>query len=247
MYRKPYTIYNNDLWWSDARDALDYGVDFDFSKTFTEQFAALVLAVPKYATHNLNSENSQYTNMTANSKNCYLMSGCINNEDCAYGHIVWYSEDLYDCAYTKTSQDSFQCVDCFHINKVAYANDSQYCAECFFLYRCAGCTNCFGCVGLSNRQYCIFNKQHTKEEYDAYIASLNLADPAVIKNIQSQMDPLLHKMLRPMDDITESERAVGDYLIQSKDVLGFDIVESEKVRYGYTIGKFIDSQDVCFS
>jgi hypothetical protein len=27
------------------------------------------------------------------------------------------------------------------------------------------CTDCFGCVGLKNMQYCIFNKQYTKEEY----------------------------------------------------------------------------------
>jgi hypothetical protein len=25
--------------------------------------------------------------------------------------------------------------------------------------------DCFGCVGLKNKQYCIFNKQYTKEAY----------------------------------------------------------------------------------
>jgi hypothetical protein len=30
---------------------------------------------------------------------------------------------------------------------------------------CVGCTDCFGCVGLKKKQYCILNKQYTKEEY----------------------------------------------------------------------------------
>jgi hypothetical protein len=27
------------------------------------------------------------------------------------------------------------------------------------------CSFCFGCIGLTNRQFCIFNKQYTKEEW----------------------------------------------------------------------------------
>ena len=36
-----------------------------------------------------------------------------------------------------------------------------YCDSCF------NCKDCFACVGLrNNQQYCIFNKQYTKEEYE---------------------------------------------------------------------------------
>ena len=30
---------------------------------------------------------------------------------------------------------------------------------------CVNCKNCFGCVGLKKKQYCILNKQYTKEKY----------------------------------------------------------------------------------
>ena len=33
-------------------------------------------------------------------------------------------------------------------------------------------TNCFGCVGLDNKQYCIFNKQYTKEEYEILLPKI---------------------------------------------------------------------------
>lgn len=41
------------------------------------------------------------------------------------------------------------------------------------LYYCAFCVgnihNCFGCIGLRNAEYCILNKQYTKEEYEKII------------------------------------------------------------------------------
>ena len=39
--------------------------------------------------------------------------------------------------------------------------DSEYCIAC------RGISHCFGCVGLRKKQYCIFNKQYSKEEYEA--------------------------------------------------------------------------------
>ena len=39
------------------------------------------------------------------------------------------------------------------------ASDLYYCNTC------PGARNCFGCVGLYKKQYCIFNKQYTKEDY----------------------------------------------------------------------------------
>src|SRR3989338_8960027 len=34
----PYTIYCNECWWGDKWHALDYGADFNFDRTFFEQF-----------------------------------------------------------------------------------------------------------------------------------------------------------------------------------------------------------------
>jgi hypothetical protein len=46
---KNYKIYDKDFWWSDKWDALDYGIDFDFSKSFFKQFRELQLKVPRLA------------------------------------------------------------------------------------------------------------------------------------------------------------------------------------------------------
>jgi len=41
-----------------------------------------------------------------------------------------------------------------------------YCNNCHY------CTDCFGCVGLQRKQYCLFNKQYTKEEYEKEVAKV---------------------------------------------------------------------------
>ena len=43
---------------------------------------------------------------------------------------------------------------------------------------CNGCRDCFGCAGLRKKQYCIFNKQYTKEEYEKLV-------PQLIEQMQS--------------------------------------------------------------
>jgi hypothetical protein len=37
---------------------------------------------------------------------------------------------------------------------------------------CHHCQDCFSCIGLKNKQYCIFNKQYTKAEYEKTVAHL---------------------------------------------------------------------------
>jgi len=36
----------------------------------------------------------------------------------------------------------------------------------FYSYNCIGCANLFGCVGLRKKQYCILNRQYSKEEFE---------------------------------------------------------------------------------
>lgn len=60
---KPFKVYHQDFWWSDKWDAMEYGRDFDFSKSFFEQFQELNHTVPTQAIYLDNRmENSDYCN-----------------------------------------------------------------------------------------------------------------------------------------------------------------------------------------
>jgi len=51
---KPYKVYDQKIRRGDSRDPLDYGRDFDFSRTFTEQFGELMRDVPRLSIINDN-------------------------------------------------------------------------------------------------------------------------------------------------------------------------------------------------
>jgi len=55
-------VYDQEIWWSDKWDALDYGRDFDFSKSFFEQFGELMKEVPKLSLSSISNNNCEYTN-----------------------------------------------------------------------------------------------------------------------------------------------------------------------------------------
>jgi hypothetical protein len=44
---KQYKVYHQDYWWSDKWNVLNYGKDFDFNRSFFEQFNELLENVPK--------------------------------------------------------------------------------------------------------------------------------------------------------------------------------------------------------
>jgi hypothetical protein len=41
-----------------------------------------------------------------------------------------------------------------------------YCNDLFYSDSCNSSHDCFGCVGLHHKEYCILNKQYSKEEYE---------------------------------------------------------------------------------
>jgi len=81
---KPYKVYDNEVWWSDRWNALDYGIEFDFNKSFFEQFNELLHKVPLFALINSNTENAEYNNYIYSAKNCYM------------SYVLYYDpEDVY--------------------------------------------------------------------------------------------------------------------------------------------------------
>jgi len=155
---KPYTVYDQSIWWSDSRDSLDYEMEFDSTRTFTEQFGELMKVVPCLPLINMNSENSEYCNPWLNNKDCYMINSITDSEWCIY----WRWVDKCDF-----------CIDCYAIKGSKYCSNSVQitnCYSCHYSSQLEECSNCWGCVWLVNKQYCINNKQYTKEEYQSKLA-----------------------------------------------------------------------------
>jgi uncharacterized protein YbaR (Trm112 family) len=59
---KPFTVYHQEYWWSDAWDAMSYGRDFDFGRSAIGQMEELMRVVPTMAITLQGSENCEFTN-----------------------------------------------------------------------------------------------------------------------------------------------------------------------------------------
>ena len=108
----------------------------------------------KYCFSNIDTENSKYIIFGANTiRDSYDLFNAGRNQSC------------YES--TEAGGDNSNVKLCLGIST---GLDVEYCALSKNL------TNCFGCVGLDNKSYCIFNKQYTKEEYEKLL-------PKIIKHM----------------------------------------------------------------
>lgn len=111
--------------------------------------------------------NSPYGNYVYDCKNCYMCFDVGRSEDSSY---------LFDCADDKKSMDmsytyqgthnSYQIVDSINIYNSSFVLNSENCQDSFYLFNCKGVKSSLGCVGLQYKEYCILNRQFSKEEYD---------------------------------------------------------------------------------
>jgi len=115
-----------------------------------------------------------------NSRNVYLSYNIWKSENLKYCYNAFDIKDCYDTYMV--SYGSALLYECQTIIWTSYR--SGFCSftnngikDCYYCIDCTNLENCFACAGLKNKQYCIFNKQYTKEEYEALA-------PKIIEHMQ---------------------------------------------------------------
>ena len=104
----------------------------------------------------------QYLVNSKNSKNCFIV---INIEDSKFFERGDTIRDSYDCLSGGQQELCYESINPDNSSRSAF---TTYCHKDVDAYYCDGCQSCqdvFGCVGLKSAQYCIFNKQYSKDEY----------------------------------------------------------------------------------
>ena len=111
---KSYTVYCNECYSSDKWDPLSYGIQYDFSKSFFEQFKNQMVVVPRRNLYQDFAVNSEYTNQLVYVNNSYLCFGGRNYEDCCF---CSQNFDLKDCVDVDFSHNCEYCYNSTHIKK----------------------------------------------------------------------------------------------------------------------------------
>ena len=213
---------------------------------FLQKYEALKKSVPVPAVRVTSNENCQFVDYTHFSKNCRHCFVCVFLENSIYCTAGGKSRDLIDCEYCGWCELCYHCVECIKCYQSTYLQDCTNCRNCHFCSMCINCTNCFGCVALTHKQYCIFNKQYTKEEYEKRVAELRKEKPE--KNLR-KLKALIKKTPRPQSFQRENTNCpYGDYLTNSKNVYwGFNTYWLENSGYVFFGGLAKNSWDMTFS
>ena len=108
-----------------------------------------------------------------NSQNCLDCYDVNESQDCRYVTVGVNVKDIYDCSnmylkpelcyQTLGTIEVYGCAFCLF---VFHSQRMLYCDYCF------NCSDCFACCGLTRKKFCIFNKQYTKEEYEALVPKI---------------------------------------------------------------------------
>ena len=235
-----FPVYCYTCWWSDENDATKHGKEFDFSRSFFEQFSALVAKIPRLNLSNSKNENSEYTNYTNSSKDCYLIFGNTEAEKCMYSWRVHNSLKCIDCAQMSHCRYCYSCVDCDNCYELFYSQNCQNCNSSSYLYNCRGLSDCFMCCNLFNKQYCIFNEQYTKEEYEKKVKEL-MADRV---SAEKMFREFILKFPRKALQNINCENSRGDYLLNTRNCEDvFTAKECQDCQNVYLAEKAVDCVD----
>ena len=213
---KPYTVYCYDCWYSDKWNPLQYGREFDFSRPFFEQFAELQKAVPHLYAFAVNNQNSIYTNGSQGNKDCYLLFVSDHNENTHYSYSVYDCKDVFDSINCKKCQMSYELSGCSDCYQCFYSIDCHNCNDVYFSVDLSGCSNCFGCWNLRKKEYCWFNEQLTREEYEKRLAEIDLGSHVKVQEFLDKRRDILPKVVYRYYHGINNQGSLGDYLQQTK-------------------------------
>ena len=166
-------VYDNDYWNSDKWDAMDYGIEYDFSRPFFDQIRELYNKVPWGIMWSVEMVNCSYS-ASAFSKNCHFCFDCGYDEDSMHSVTLLYSKQCFDALNVKDCELCYYCLNTTKSFKTYFSRDCSSCVEVWFSQDCVGCTNVFGCSGLRNKSYYIFNEPYDKKTYEAKLAEMKL-------------------------------------------------------------------------
>ncbi len=183
---KKYKVYEQNFWWSDKWNPLDYGKDFDSSKSFFEQFWDLLKEVPKAWIINKNSINSEYTNICANNKDSYLLIESSDNESCFYSYWIQNSKNCIDCSFSSKCENCYNIDNCFNCYKLFNSKDCNQCNFSDYLQNCINCEFCFDCQNLDWKKYFIKNIEYSKKDYFEEIKKIN-SEKIILNNKSNQI------------------------------------------------------------
>lgn len=231
------TVYDRKYWIEDHWDARDYAIDYDENKDFWSQFEQVWITTPKKGLYvSPTNENCDYCNYGIWWKDSYLSPAIIYSQNSLYSYLSFFNSYDVEWFFNQKCEITYECVYCNNSYKLFYGTFCEWCKDSYFMYECVNCDHCIWCVNLSNKKYCVFNEQYTKEEYEEFLGWI-LWSYETLMHFKSEYEKFLDKHPRRALRNINAENCYGNGISNAKDCLNcYVATDLESSRHSYQIG-----------
>lgn len=239
-----FPVFHVDEWHKQNHD-VPFLNEFDFERTFFDQYADLWPRVPRMHKASAgNEENSEYSNHCGNCRNCYFIFNSEVDEDCMYLKFGDKCRDCMDCNNILNSELCYECVNVKNCYNLKFSDDCETCSDSAFLRYCRGVKNCMFCYGLEHKEFCIFNQPFTKEEYQKRIKEFQLNSYVGIQSCMQKWEQWSSQWPKMRHVILKSENCTGESIFSSKNARDcYNVSKLEDCRYVMNSVDVKDSYD----
>jgi len=226
-------VYCPTCWYGDGWDPLTHQLEYDFHRSFFEQFHDLWRGFPKMGILTIGDNiNSEYIHNGYRLKNCYLIFDGEQAEDSYYGELYGLIKDCCDFFFLKECQLCYECVLCQNCFDLQYSRFCSNCSNSLFLLDCVSCRNCIGCVNLRQKEYHIFNEPVSEEEFERRKHEFHLETHSGVESLRAKCEKFFLSKPRRASRGLHNENVSGDNLHECKDTFhSFDCLGVRDGRY----------------
>ena len=144
---------------------------------FNEKYQQLKQSIPKRLTWNVNTEQS-IGDYLKNTKNAHYCFNCMDIEDCMFCEGIVNNKNCCDLTRGSGMELCYECEGIVDLSRSCFCNLTYQCHSLLYCDNGHSSDNCFGCFSFKSAQYCILNKQYTKEQYEELV-------PRIIEHMKS--------------------------------------------------------------
>ncbi len=135
----------------------------EFSRKFPRRFSRMIHCINSTGDDLKNSRNAKFSFNSSDLENVKYAFRCPSVKDSMDVTHKGPGELCYEHALGGSDPG---------INLIAIIYGMPALDSVSYSDYCGFSSNLFGCIGLKNKQYCILNKQYTKEEYEALVSKI---------------------------------------------------------------------------
>lgn len=141
-----------------------------------EKFKKLKLEYSRKFANVINVQNTT-GDYILDAKNCHYIFDCVDgkNEDSKFSFWTGAGmRDVYDgVACGIKGELLYENVSAsISVSRIYFSIEIRESQDVYYSIECRNSSHLFGCVGLRDKQYCILNKQYTKEQYEELVPKI---------------------------------------------------------------------------